>query len=69
MDPITLKVVLIAWMLDTKTANVLYFMPLTVLQDEATCVRVLSDLKETHKRGYSYNLSIRGTCISADVGG
>jgi hypothetical protein len=69
MDAITIKVVLIAWMLDLQTASVLYFMPLTVMQDEATCQKVLADLKETHKRGYSYNLSIRGACLPATNGG
>jgi hypothetical protein len=69
MDPITLKVVLIAWMLDVQTASVMYFMPIMVMQDEATCQKALVDLKETHKRGYSYNLAIRGACIPANVGG
>jgi hypothetical protein len=69
MDPITLKVVLIAWMLDVQAAKVMYFMPITVLQDEATCQKALEDLKETHKRGYSYNLVIRGACLPANVGG
>ena len=68
MDPITLKVVLIAWMLDVQSANVLYFMPITVLPDEATCQKTLENLKETHKRGYAYNLVIRGACLPANVG-
>ena len=69
MDPITLKVILIAWMLDIQTANVLYFMPITVLPDMATCQKAFEELKDTHKRGYAYNLVIRGTCIPANVGG
>jgi len=69
MDPITLKVVLIAWMLDVQAANVLYFMPITVLPDEAVCQKTLENLKETHKRGYAYNLVIRGACLPANVGG
>jgi hypothetical protein len=66
---ITSKVILIAWMLDVQTTNVMYFMPIMVMQDDATCQRALVDLKETHKRGYSYNLAIRGACIPADIGG
>jgi hypothetical protein len=69
MDPITLKVVLIAWMLDVQTAKVMYFMPITVMQDDETCRKTLVDIKETHKRGYSYNLAIRGACIPANIGG
>jgi hypothetical protein len=69
MDPITLKVVLIAWMLDIQTAKVINFMPITVMQDDETCQCALVDLKETHKRGYSYNLAIRGACIPANIGG
>jgi hypothetical protein len=69
MELITLKMVLVAWMIDLQTANVLYFMPITVMQDEPTCQRALVDLKETHKRGYSYNLSVRGVCLPANVGG
>jgi hypothetical protein len=66
---ITAKVVLIAWMLDVQTTNVMYFMPIMVMQDDATCQRALVDLKDTHKRGYAYNLAIRGACIPADIGG
>jgi hypothetical protein len=69
MDPITLKVVLIAWMLDVQAAKVMYFMPITVMQDDATCQRTLVELKETHKRGYAYNLEVRGACIPANIGG
>jgi hypothetical protein len=69
MDPITLKVVLVAWMLDVQSAKVLYFMPITVLPDEAMCQKTLENLKETHKRGYAYNLVIRGACLPANVGG
>jgi len=69
MDPLTLKVVLIAWMLDVQSARVMYFMPITVLSDEATCQKTLEDLKETHKRGYAYNLVIRGACLPANIGG
>jgi hypothetical protein len=66
---ITAKVVLIAWMLDIQSARVMYFMPLMVMQDEETCQRTLVELKETHKRGYSFNLAIRGACIPANIGG
>jgi hypothetical protein len=66
---ITAKVVLIAWMLDIQSAKVMYFMPLMVMQDEETCQRTLVELKETHKRGYSFNLAIRGACIPANIGG
>jgi hypothetical protein len=66
---ITAKVVLIAWMLDIQSAKVMYFMPLMVMQDEETCQRTLDELKETHKRGYSFNLAIRGACIPANIGG
>jgi len=66
---ITTKVILIAWMLDIQSAGVLYFMPITVLPDEATCQKTLEDLKETHKRGYAYNLVIKGACLPANVGG
>jgi hypothetical protein len=69
MDPITLKMVLIAWMLDVRAAKVMYFMPITVMQDDATCQRTLVELKETHKRGYAYNLEVRGACIPANIGG
>jgi hypothetical protein len=69
MDPITLKVVLVAWMLDVQSAKVLYFMPITVLPDETMCQKTLENLKETHKRGYAYNLVIRGACLPANVGG
>lgn len=69
MDSLTLKTILIAWMLDVQSARVMYFMPITVLPDEATCQKTLEDLKETHKRGYAYNLVIRGSCIPANVGG
>jgi len=66
---ITAKVVLIAWMLDLQAGTVLYFMPITVLPDAATCEKAFEELKETHKRGYAYNLVVRGTCIPANVGG
>jgi hypothetical protein len=66
---ITAKVILIAWMLDVQTTNVMYFMPIMVMQDDATCQRALVDLKDTHKRGYAFNLAIRGACIPADIGG
>lgn len=66
---ITAKVVLIDWMLDVQTTNVMYFIPIMVMQDDATCQRALVDLKETHRRGYAYNLAIRGACIPADIGG
>ena len=56
-------------MLDVQTTNVMYFMPIMVMQDDATCQRALVDLKETHRRGYAYNLAIRGACIPADIGG
>jgi hypothetical protein len=69
MDPITLKVVLIAWMLDVQSANVMYFMPIMVMDNDVICQKALIDLKETHKRGYAYNLVVRGTCIPANVGG
>jgi hypothetical protein len=69
MDAITLKVILIAWMLDVQTAKVIYFMPITVMSDKETCQKALFDLKETHQRGYSYNLVVRGTCIPANIGG
>jgi hypothetical protein len=69
MDPITLKVVLIAWMFDIQTAGVMYFMPIMVMDSDAICQKALVDLKETHKRGYAYNLVVRGTCIPANVGG
>jgi hypothetical protein len=66
---ITSKVVLIAWMLDVQTTNVMYFMPIMVMPDDATCERTLAELKETHKRGYAFNLAIRGACIPANIGG
>lgn len=69
MDPITLKVVLIAWMFDIQTAGVMYFMPIMVMDNDVICQKALIDLKETHKRGYAYNLVVRGTCIPANVGG
>jgi membrane-anchored glycerophosphoryl diester phosphodiesterase (GDPDase) len=68
MDPLTLKTILIAWMLDVQSSKVIYFMPITVLPDQTICEKTLSDLKETHKRGYSYNLSIRGICVPAMAG-
>jgi len=40
-----------------------------VMQDDATCQRTLVELKETHKRGYAYNLEVRGACIPANIGG
>jgi hypothetical protein len=69
MDLITLKVVLIAWMFDIQTAGVMYFMPIMVMDNDVICQKALIDLKETHKRGYAYNLVVRGTCIPANVGG
>jgi len=69
MDPLTLKVVLIAWMLDIQSAKVMYFMPITVMDTDELCQKALADLKETHKRGYAYNLVVRGACIPANVGG
>lgn len=66
---ITTKVVLIAWMLDIQTTNVMYFMPIMVMPDDATCQKTLVELKETHRRGYAYNLAIRGACIPANIGG
>jgi len=69
MEPLTLKVVLIAWMLDLQGAKVMYFMPIMVMTDEATCQKALIDLKETHQRGYAYNLTVRGACIPANIGG
>jgi hypothetical protein len=68
-EAITLKTVLIAWMLDIQSSNVIYFMPITVLPNQEICEKALVDLKETHKRGYSYHLAIRGACIPANVGG
>jgi len=69
MDPITFKVVLIAWMFDIQTAGVMYFMPIMVMDSEPICQKALVNLKETHKRGYAYNLVVRGTCIPANIGG
>jgi hypothetical protein len=69
MDAITIKAVLIAWMLDVQSARVMYFMPITVLPDLVTCQKALEELKETHKRGYAYNLVVRGACLPANVGG
>ena len=66
MEPITAKVLLIAWMLDAKTLKVSYFMPMMVMQDHATCQKAFDELRETHKRGYAYNLVIRGACIPAN---
>jgi len=66
MDTIlTTKVVLIAWMLDVSTLKVHYFMPLMVKRDDAECRQALSDIQETHKRGYNFNLVIRGACLPA----
>jgi hypothetical protein len=56
-------------MLDVQAAKVMYFMPITVMPDDATCQRTLVELKDTHKRGYAYNLEVRGACIPANIGG
>lgn len=66
MDALSVKVVLIAWMLNVSDGKLLYFMPLMVMQDQATCIKAFEELRETHKRGYAYNLVIRGACIPAN---
>jgi hypothetical protein len=62
---LTSKVILIAWMLDVTTLKVHYFMPMMVKTDDAECRKALSDIQEVHKRGYNYNLVIRGACLPA----
>lgn len=62
---LTTKVVLVAWMLDVSTLKVHYFMPLIVKNSDIECRQALSDIQEVHKRGYNYNLVIRGACLPA----
>jgi hypothetical protein len=69
MEVASVKFVLIAWMLSVSDGKLHYFMPIMVMQDLPTCEKALADLKETHKRGYAFNLSIQGTCIPAKTGG
>jgi hypothetical protein len=66
MDQIlTSKVLLIAWMLDVKTLQVHYFMPMLIKNNEIECRQTLSEIQELHKRGYSFNIVIKGACIPA----
>jgi hypothetical protein len=66
MDPLlTTKVIMIAWMLDVKTLKVHYFMHMIVKTTEEECREALHDIREVHKRGYNYNLVIRGACLPA----
>jgi hypothetical protein len=66
MDPLlTTKVIMIAWMLDVKTLKVHYFIPMIVKTTEEECREALQDIREVHKRGYNYNLVIRGACLPA----
>lgn len=69
MDAISVKVVLVAWMINIHDGKLFYFMPIMVMQDQSTCEKAFSDLKETHQRGYAFNLVLRGTCVSAISGG
>jgi hypothetical protein len=62
---LTSKVLLVVWMLDVTTLKVHYFMPLMVKKDDAECREALSEVQEVHKRGYNYNLVIRGACLPA----
>lgn len=62
---LTSKVILVAWMLDIKTLQVHYFMPMLVKKTEEECRQALSEIKEVHKRGYNYNLVIQGACLPA----
>ncbi|UOF80864.1 hypothetical protein [Caudoviricetes sp.] len=66
MEPIlTSKVLLIAWMLDIKTLQVHYFMPMLIKNNETECRQTLGEIQELHKRGYSFNIVIKGACIPA----
>ena len=66
MEPLlTTKIMLIAWMLDVKTLQVHYFMPMMVKNNEEECRKTLYEIREVHKRGYNYNLVIRGACLPA----
>lgn len=62
---LTSKVILIAWMLDIKTLQVHYFMPMLVKANDVECRQALSEIQEVHKRGYNFNLVIRGACLPA----
>jgi hypothetical protein len=68
VDALSAKVVLIAWMLNASDGKLYYFTPIMVMQDRATCQKALAELKETHQRGYAFNLVVRGTCIPANIG-
>jgi hypothetical protein len=69
MEVASVKFVLIAWMLSVSDGKLHYFMPIMVMQDLPTCEKALADLKETHQRGYAFNLAIKGACIPANAGG
>jgi hypothetical protein len=69
MELMSLKFILIAWMLNASDGKTHYFTPIMVMPSLIMCEQALADLKETHKRGYAFNLSVRGVCIPANAGG
>jgi hypothetical protein len=68
MEPASLKFILIAWMLNVSDGKVHYFTPIMVMPNLSMCEQSLVNLKETHKRGYAFSLSVRGVCIPANAG-
>jgi hypothetical protein len=66
MDPIvTIKFLLITWLLDVQSLNVLYHSPMIVYSSEQECLHGLHKTREAHERSYAYHLKIRGLCVSA----
>jgi hypothetical protein len=69
MEALSLKFILIAWMLNVSDGKTHYFTPIMVMPNLSACEKALADLKETHKRGYAFSLSVRGVCIPTNAGG
>jgi hypothetical protein len=66
MDPIvTIKFLLITWLIDVQSLKILYYAPMMVYSSEQECIHGLQKTREAHERSYAYNLKIRGVCISA----
>jgi hypothetical protein len=66
MDPIvTIKFLMITWLIDVQSLKVLYFAPIMVHSSEQECLSTLKQTRETHERSYAYTLKIRGICVSA----
>jgi hypothetical protein len=66
MDPIvTIKFLLVTWLIDPQSLAVHYFAPMVVYSSEQECIHSLQKTREVHEKSYAYKLKIRGICVSA----